>query len=62
MLIFKRLESEDESFKGFFDNMSAKYILPDELNFESEEDFNNALTTITLNLAELTGVFCAVTR
>lgn len=62
MLIFKRLEADDDSFKEHFEQLSLKYTLEGKFGTEDESEFESSLISVIYNIAELTGIFCAVTR
>jgi len=62
MLVFKRVESDDDSFKDYFKSLSLKYIVPSHINISHESLYQQGMTTLIYDLAELTGIFSAITR
>lgn len=62
MMIFKRLDSDDESFKDFFETLSKKYTINEDFQFKDMEHFETFMSEVIFNLAELHGIFSAVTR
>lgn len=61
-LIFKRLENDDESFRKYFNDLSAKYTFDSRLEFKDEPEFNSFMAGLIAIISEITGVFRAVVR
>jgi hypothetical protein len=61
MLIFKRLESDDEAFQQYFSKIGEGNIIHN-IDLNDETKTNKIIWQNTNFLAEMVGIFSAVTR
>jgi hypothetical protein len=54
LLMFKRLEVDDDSFKDYLSDLNMR--------FETQNELDSEITRVIIKLAELRGIFSAITR